>query len=259
MGRLELLSWLNEITEIEYPKVEMCCDAIGYCQVLDAIHPGVVQLSKLNFNAKFEGDFSRNLKILDETLSKLSLEKITPIDKLSRGKFQDNIVFIQWLFTYGTKMGLQPGVYPGYQRRLDAIKKQKMKVPTMNSYLIANKEFLKNHIEQGKFEDEEDDGEIPNEFEPEEDEVMTQREHDLENLLHDLESDLKKKMETNWKLLFTIDEVSKERNFFYNLLLQIESLLNDHDDSDIKATIHEYLAFVPKGFEAAEEDEDSNR
>jgi len=51
---------------------------------------------------------------------------------------------------------------------------------------------------------------------------MTQREHDLENLLHDLEGDLKKRMELNWKLLFTIDEVSKERNFFYNLLLQIE-------------------------------------
>jgi len=72
-------------------------------------------------------------------------------------------VFIQWLFTYGSKLGLQPGTYPGYQRRLDAIKKQsqsfgkaffhliyvEMKVPTMNSYLIANKEFLKNHIEQG--------------------------------------------------------------------------------------------------------------
>jgi len=51
---------------------------------------------------------------------------------------------------------------------------------------------------------------------------MTQREHDLENLFTDLEADLKKKMESNWKLLFTIDEVSKERNFFYNLLLQIE-------------------------------------
>ncbi len=71
-------------------------------------------------------------------------------------------MFIQWLYTYGTKLGLQTGTYPGYQRRLDAIKKQsrsngeifayvclEMKVPTMNSYLIANKEFLKNHIEQG--------------------------------------------------------------------------------------------------------------
>ncbi len=91
------------------------------------------------------------------------------------------------------------------------------------------------------------------------DEVMTQREHDLENLLHDLEGDLKKRMELNWKLLFTIDEVSKERNFFYNLLLQIEGLLHEHDESEIKDTIQEYLAFVPKGFEAAEEDDDSGR
>jgi hypothetical protein len=44
-------------------------------------------------------------------------------------------------------------------------------------------------------------------------------------LISDLEIDLKKKMEANWKLLFTIDEVSKERNFFYNLLLQIEVMV----------------------------------
>lgn len=50
----------------------------------------------------------------------------------------------------------------------------------------------------------------------------TQREKDLDNLIGDLELDLKKRMESNWKLLFSIDEVSKERNFFYNLLLKIE-------------------------------------
>ncbi len=50
----------------------------------------------------------------------------------------------------------------------------------------------------------------------------TQRERDLDNLTGDLEVDLKKRMEQSWKLLFSIDEISKERNFFYNLLLKIE-------------------------------------
>lgn len=39
LGRLELLSWINDVVDADYPKVEMCSDAIAYCQVLDAIHP----------------------------------------------------------------------------------------------------------------------------------------------------------------------------------------------------------------------------
>lgn len=31
LGRLELLSWLNDIAETDYPKIEMCSDGIGYC------------------------------------------------------------------------------------------------------------------------------------------------------------------------------------------------------------------------------------
>lgn len=30
-GRLELLAWLNDLTESDYPKIETCCDAIAYC------------------------------------------------------------------------------------------------------------------------------------------------------------------------------------------------------------------------------------
>ena len=39
LGRLELLAWLNELTETDYPKIESCSDGIGYCQILDAIAP----------------------------------------------------------------------------------------------------------------------------------------------------------------------------------------------------------------------------
>lgn len=76
LGRLELLAWLNELVETDYPKVEMCSDGIAYCQVLDAIHPGgTVPLHKLNFNAKNKDDFTRNLKVLDDVVLKLKLQK----------------------------------------------------------------------------------------------------------------------------------------------------------------------------------------
>jgi len=39
LGRLELLSWLNDLVESDYPKIETCCDGIAYCQIIDAISP----------------------------------------------------------------------------------------------------------------------------------------------------------------------------------------------------------------------------
>lgn len=31
LGRLELLQWVNEMTESDYPKIELCSDGIAYC------------------------------------------------------------------------------------------------------------------------------------------------------------------------------------------------------------------------------------
>lgn len=48
LGRLELLAWVNQVCETDYPRIEQCQDGIAYCQIVDAIHPGTVQISKLN-------------------------------------------------------------------------------------------------------------------------------------------------------------------------------------------------------------------
>lgn len=73
LGRLELLAWINESVEADYPKIELCSDGIAYCQILDAIHPNVVPLAKLNFMPKHKDDNGRNLKVLDDCINKLKL------------------------------------------------------------------------------------------------------------------------------------------------------------------------------------------
>lgn len=75
LGRLELLAWLNDLVEADYPKVEMCSDGIAYCQVMDALHPSQVPLYRLNLNARTKDDFSKNLKVLDDVVTKLKLQK----------------------------------------------------------------------------------------------------------------------------------------------------------------------------------------
>jgi hypothetical protein len=56
--------------------------------VLDAVHPMTgIQLHKLNFNAKNKDDCSRNLKVLDDLLQKLKINKRIQIDQMANGKF----------------------------------------------------------------------------------------------------------------------------------------------------------------------------
>ena len=31
LGRLELLAWVNELIDADYPKIEHCSDGIAYC------------------------------------------------------------------------------------------------------------------------------------------------------------------------------------------------------------------------------------
>jgi microtubule-associated protein, RP/EB family len=69
LGRLELLSWLNEALSTDYPKIELLSDGIAYLQILDALHPSAnVPLHRLNFTAKHKDDYARNLRILDEVM-----------------------------------------------------------------------------------------------------------------------------------------------------------------------------------------------
>ena len=137
LGRLELLGWMNEVCETDYPRVELCADGLAYCQIIDAIHPNVIPLSKLNCNkrspinlyvvtSKFEDDNTRNLKLLDDAFKKLGINKIVPAAKLAKGKFQDNMEFLQWLYGYAVKIAPHISkVYEGYQRRMEAYCKQK--------------------------------------------------------------------------------------------------------------------------------------
>lgn len=56
--------------------------------MIDAIHPlTAVPLHKLNFYAKNRDDNSRNLKVLDDVLIKLKLNKRIQIEQMANGKF----------------------------------------------------------------------------------------------------------------------------------------------------------------------------
>lgn len=85
----------------------------------------MVQLTKLNLNAKHKDDNVRNLKVLDDALTKLKLNKQINVQNLANSKFQFNMDFIQWLYDYAQKTNPNASsFYNGYEKRLEIYRKQ---------------------------------------------------------------------------------------------------------------------------------------
>ncbi|KFZ65709.1 Microtubule-associated protein RP/EB family member 3, partial [Antrostomus carolinensis] len=55
-----------------------------------------VHLRKVKFQAKLEHEYIHNFKVLQAAFKKMGVDKIIAVERLVKGKFQDNFEFIQW-------------------------------------------------------------------------------------------------------------------------------------------------------------------
>merc|ERR1712004_805456 len=58
--------------------------------------PNCVQLKKVKFRTKLEHEYIQNFKVLQAAFKRMTVDKIVPVDKLIKGRFQDNFEFLQW-------------------------------------------------------------------------------------------------------------------------------------------------------------------
>eukprot|EP01125_Pyxidicula_operculata_P019504 TRINITY_DN7086_c0_g1_i1.p1 TRINITY_DN7086_c0_g1~~TRINITY_DN7086_c0_g1_i1.p1 ORF type:complete len:264 (+),score=39.56 TRINITY_DN7086_c0_g1_i1:32-793(+) len=100
IGRGEILSFYNDFLSLNYNKIEDTASGAAHCQLMDAIFPGKVALSKVNFNATYDYEFLSNYKVLQSTFNKLGIEKEIPVTTLVKGKHQGNLEFCQWMKRY---------------------------------------------------------------------------------------------------------------------------------------------------------------
>lgn len=100
VSRTELLSWANGAFDLSLAKVEQCANGAVYCQIIDACHPGSVQMKKVNWMARDEHQCLPNYKVLQQAFDKIGIQRHIDVDKLVRGKYQDNLEMLQWIKTY---------------------------------------------------------------------------------------------------------------------------------------------------------------
>ncbi|TSW62380.1 Microtubule-associated protein RP/EB family member 1 [Bagarius yarrelli] len=96
LSRHDLLTWINSSLHMNHAKIEQLCTGAAYCQFMDMLFPACVPLKKVKFQAKLEHEYIHNFKILQGCFKKLGVNKIISVDKLVKGKFQDNFEFVQW-------------------------------------------------------------------------------------------------------------------------------------------------------------------
>eukprot|EP00062_Callorhinchus_milii_P003002 gi/632939775/ref/XP_007883109.1/ PREDICTED: microtubule-associated protein RP/EB family member 1 isoform X3 [Callorhinchus milii] len=96
LSRHDMLAWINDSLQLNFTKIEQLCSGGAYCQFMDMLFPGCVGLKKVKFQAKLEHEYIHNFKLLQAAFKRMGVDKIIPVDKLVKGKFQDNFEFVQW-------------------------------------------------------------------------------------------------------------------------------------------------------------------
>ncbi|XP_017960101.1 microtubule-associated protein RP/EB family member 1 isoform X8 [Drosophila navojoa] len=96
LSRHDMLAWVNDCLASQFSKIEELCTGAAYCQFMDMLFPNSVPIKRVKFRTNLEHEYIQNFKILQAGFKKMSVDKIIPVDKLIKGRFQDNFEFLQW-------------------------------------------------------------------------------------------------------------------------------------------------------------------
>uniref|UniRef100_A0A8C7JDU9 DNA (cytosine-5-)-methyltransferase n=1 Tax=Oncorhynchus kisutch TaxID=8019 RepID=A0A8C7JDU9_ONCKI len=72
------------------------CAGSCYCQLMDWLFPGCIDMSTVKFQAQDTPDFIHNYNLLQAGFRKTGVTKFVPVEELMNGRFQPNFVFLKW-------------------------------------------------------------------------------------------------------------------------------------------------------------------
>ena len=116
-SKSELLSWINSTLNLDIKALDQTITGAIFCQLLDAAHPGTVRMNKVNWKAKLETEYISNFKIFQQALLNNNIDKPINITRLSKGKTQELIELLQWLYGHHISLGINPANYDAKKKR----------------------------------------------------------------------------------------------------------------------------------------------
>nr|XP_008252862.2 microtubule-associated protein RP/EB family member 3 isoform X1 [Oryctolagus cuniculus] len=255
LSRHDMLAWVNDSLHLNYTKIEQLCSGAAYCQFMDMLFPGCVHLRKVKFQAKLEHEYIHNFKVLQAAFKKMGVDKIIPVEKLVKGKFQDNFEFIQWFKKFFDAN------YDGKDYNpLLARQGQDVAPPPNPGDQIFNKskKLIGTAVPQRTSptgpKNMQTSGRLSNVAPPC---ILRKNPPAARNGGHETDAQI---LELNQQLLdlkLTVDGLEKERDFYFSKLRDIELICQEHEseNSPVISGIIGILYATEEGFAPPEDDE----
>lgn len=256
LSRGELLAWVNDITSLNLGKVEMMGSGAAHCLIIHSIY-GDIPVHKINFKAIHEYEYVQNFKVLQEAFVRHRIDRTIPVDRLIKLKFQDNLEFLQWMKKYwdahfdGSKSGgSSAGAMSVGANLANAPSVQIKNVSSSSSNKISRSASIRSNIPNTP---------IPNNTNSTSTNFNTNT-----TALQTPNSNfqLAALTKTITELKLSVDEMEKERDFYFNKLRDIEILTQKLIDPAVVDSlffkqITEILYTTEDGFEIPQENNKS--
>ncbi|XP_045913238.1 uncharacterized protein LOC123975631 isoform X3 [Micropterus dolomieu] len=95
-NRYELLAWVNESLQTGFTKVEQICTGAAFCQLMDWLFPGSLDLCRVRFQSNKTVDFIHNYSLLQAAFRKVRVVHDIPIEELMKRNSLVALTFLQW-------------------------------------------------------------------------------------------------------------------------------------------------------------------
>eukprot|EP00562_Extubocellulus_spinifer_P001397 CAMPEP_0178482038 /NCGR_PEP_ID=MMETSP0696-20121128/6522_1 /TAXON_ID=265572 /ORGANISM="Extubocellulus spinifer, Strain CCMP396" /LENGTH=403 /DNA_ID=CAMNT_0020109531 /DNA_START=192 /DNA_END=1403 /DNA_ORIENTATION=- len=111
VSKKELLDFFNTTLDMNLTKIEQTATGAVACQLCEMIFPKSIPVSRIDWGCRASFEYIANYKLLQAAFTKNRVRRHLDVDKLIRGKFQDNLEFCQWLKAFHDQ---QPPLRDGY-------------------------------------------------------------------------------------------------------------------------------------------------
>jgi len=95
-GHSDLLGFVNGNLKTDFKRVEEFCSGAPYCQLMDKLFPGSIDLTKVKFDSQLEHEYVENFELLADAFDECSVDLYFDFEKAATGCIRENFLFTQW-------------------------------------------------------------------------------------------------------------------------------------------------------------------